>query len=228
MCSYLKISAIVRRILPLSAVLFCARKVTFCCGNRRAGAVSNGTCHCTGKKGSTHYAGCPCRRKGITRHRFLLSELHVGRCNVVARRDAWPFVRKVSSVSGRDRFIVPDGFIPECDEHVQFWSPLSSSSSSSWHGHGRTPHVTEMHAHAYAYDHQYARRNFHFHSRRVSSDIKALNPFISRLDSIYSPEIVRTVINWCHRVRSRVRRKSISIASVDNWTFPFCNRYREI
>lgn len=58
----------------------------------------NGIRYSAGRKGSTHCAGCPCSRKGITRHRFLLPELHVDRYNVVARRDAWPFVRKVASM----------------------------------------------------------------------------------------------------------------------------------
>ena len=116
------------------------RKVTFHCGNR---CSCNGICYYREERVNTLCRGCPCglcSRKGITRHRFLLPTLHVDRCNVVARRDAWLFVWKVASVSGRDRFIVPDGFIPKSGEHVRyaqsvirFWSiVIVATSSHGW------------------------------------------------------------------------------------------------
>jgi len=105
--------------------------------------------------------------------------IHVARhCNAVTRRDAWSFVRKVASVSGE---------IDLSSRTVLFLRATSTYArirmvlvwSSSWRG--RTLHVTRytrVNGRArMRLDHrrQKPRRSFHFHSRRVSPDIKVLN-----------------------------------------------------
>lgn len=123
---------------------FYVRRVTFRCGNRRDAAVAF-----AGEERVNTPQGCPCApcsREGITRHRFLLSKPHVDRCGAVARRDAWPFVRKVASVSGRNRFIVPGG-IPSprpadtYDRSVRLRSIVVAAAGPShvMHARKRTP-----------------------------------------------------------------------------------------
>lgn len=143
----------------------------------------NGIRYSTRKKGSTHYTRCHCSRKGITCHRFLLPKLHVGRCNVVARRDAWSFVRKVAS----ERSIYRPGRFYSSraastyDRSVQLQSIVVVAGRCTWRD---ARAWTDAHACASITGMHSRRRIFISIHGACRPILKPPNPFISRLDSI--------------------------------------------
>lgn len=181
--------------------IYCISSLHFCVLKRHVPQPSsfNGIRYSTRKKGSTHYTRCHCSRKGITRHRFLLPKLHVGRCNVVARRDAWSFVRKVAS----ERSIYRPGRFYSSraastyDRSVQLRSIVVVAGRCTWRDA-----LAWTDAHACASITGMHSRIFHFYSRRVSTD-KAPESFYQ---STWFDLISRNCENRYKLMSSSVRR----------------------